>query len=178
MIDYLLPPFGQINLTSLNGEYRAVIQLANKEIRIDINFKNTAIEKAAMDNVKNFIDNISKFDKQNLDFIEKDFNDDNCKTVKEYIEFHIEEALDQEKLTQLIDYQNNEITAEKQFLSKLRLERVGLYPDGKYGTEHFAVFDYTPEGNVYFEGRRTITDEILVICTDKNGKMAYITMES
>ena len=177
MTEYLLSPFGQIDLTSLNEEYNAVIELNEKEIRIDINFDKTTIEKSEMDNIKNFIENIDKFDKQNMGFIEKDFNDENGDTVKEYIEFHIEE-FEKEELAQLIDYDNKEIAPEKQLLNKLTLERVGLYPDGKYETKYFAVFDYTFEGNVYIDGRRTITDQIIVVKTDNNGKLDHLSWES
>lgn len=178
MAEYLLSPFGQINLTSLNEEYDTVIELDGKKIRIDINFDKKTIEKTAMDIIKKFIENIGTFDKQNMEFIEKDFNDENGDTVKEYIDYHIDEALEKEKLEQLIDYKNKEITPEKQLLSKLTLERVGLFPDGKYESEYFAVFDYTFEGNVYIEGRRTITDEILVVKTDKNGNLDHLSCES
>ena len=177
MTEYLLPPFGQINLTSLNEDYNAKIELDNTEISIDINFGKTTIEKAEMDNIKNFIEDIARFDKQNKGYIDKDFNDENGDTIKEYIDFHIAE-FEKDELAQLIDYDNKEIAPEKQLLNKLRLERVGLYPDGKYDTNYFAVFDYTFEGNVYIDGRRTITDQIIVVKTDNKGNLDHLSWES
>ena len=177
MTEYLLSPFGQIDLISLNEYYDAIIELDHKKIHIDINFGSTTIEKAEMDNIKNFIEGIDKFDKQNKGYIEKDFNNEKGTTVKEYIDFHMEE-FEKDKLAQLIDYDNKEIAAEKQLLNKLTLERVGLYPDGKYDTKYFAVFDYTFEGNVFIEGKRTITDQIIVVKTDNKGNLDHLAWES
>jgi hypothetical protein len=44
---------------------------------------------------------------------------------------------------------------------------VGIYPDSE---ARFAVFDYSLG--------RNITDDLVVICTDENGNLDYITMES
>ena len=49
MTDYLLPPFGQINLDALNEEYRSELEFNGKTITLDINFAKTNIEKSAMD---------------------------------------------------------------------------------------------------------------------------------
>jgi len=178
MTDYLLPPFGQINLSSVNEYYEAEIESEGKQIRLDLNLAKTAIKEDAMDTIRHFIENINNFDITNKSYIDKDYNDENGDTVKEYIDFHIEE-LGEDKLAQLIDYDNKEITPEKQLLKKLTLERVGLYPDGKYDTQYFAVFDYTFEGNVYsIDGRRTITDQIIAVKTDNRGNLDHLAWES
>jgi hypothetical protein len=39
------------------------------------------------------------------------------------------------------------------------LIRIGLYPDGKYGTEYFGVFDYSIE----IDGK--MSDQLLVVKT-------------
>lgn len=59
----------------------------------------------------------------------------------------------------------------------MKLERIGLYPNRAY-EESFAVFDYTLEGNIYIDGRRTIIDQIIAIKTDENGNLEHITWES
>lgn len=177
MTNYLLPPFGQINLTSLNEEYDGVLELDGYIINLDINFDKTTIDESAMDIIRHFIENIPNFDKQNVVSIANDFSDENGETVKEFIDFHIEE-LEKDKLSQLVNYENTEVSVEKQLLNKLKLERVGLYPDGKYDNDYFAVFDYTFEGNVYIDSRRTITDQIIVVKTDHKGNLYHLCWES
>lgn len=70
------------------------------------------------------------------------------------------------------------MTPEKQLLEKLALERVGLYPNVKYETKYFAVFDYTFEGNAFIDGRRTMTNQILVVKTDSKGNLDHLAWES
>ncbi|MBO2008849.1 DUF2004 domain-containing protein [Hymenobacter negativus] len=177
MTNYLLPPFGQINLASLNEEYNAVVELDGHSISLDINFEKTTIEENLINIIKQFIENIPKFDKQNIVSILNEYNDENGETVKRYIDFHIEEYA-QSELVKLIDYGNTAIAAEEQLLNKLKLERVGFYPDGKYDAESFAIFDYTFEGNVYLDGVRTITDQIIAVKTDSKGELEYLAWES
>lgn len=168
MTDYLLPPFGQINLDALNEDYRSQIELNGKYISLDINFAKTSIAKNAMDTIKYFIENINDFDKQNKGYINIDFNDENGKTVKEYVGFHVEELGDE--FLEQIGIDSNEMDKEQQFLTKLHLTRVGLYPDGKYNTSYFAVFDYTVN--------KDLTDELIVVNTDDKGNLYHLSWES
>jgi len=52
-------------------------------------------------------------------------------------------------------------------LTKLKLIRVGLYPTSE---DNFAIFDYSIG--------EEITDYLVVINTDENGQLDYMTMES
>ena len=55
----------------------------------------------------------------------------------------------------------------KLLLKKLHLVRVGLYPDSE---EQFAIFDYSIG--------KDLTNYLVVINTDENGNLDYMTMES
>jgi len=176
MAKYLLPHFGEIDLSALEESYETKIDLNQSKIRININFDNKTIDPSKMDIVKTFLEHIDQFDKQNNLHINNDYNNEDGVTVKEFVEFHIDE-FDKEDLAQLVDFGNNEVTPEQQLLNKLKLERLGLYPDGKYDSI-FAVFDYTFEGNVYVDGVRTITDQIIVVKTDETGQLDHLTCES
>jgi hypothetical protein len=169
MTEYTLPHFGQINLTSLDEYYEVEIEFNGNEIKIDLNFENKTIDQPKMDIVKSFIENIDKFDKQNRICINNDYNDEEGDVVKEYITFHIEE-LDKEELSGLIDFENKTIEPEKQLLNNLKLVRVGLYPDGKYGSSDFGVFDYTIG--------REISDELIVVNTNESGELDHLSWES
>ena len=168
MTEYLLPPFGQINLESLEEYYSSDIELNGKIIQIDINFANNSIDKTSMDIIKSFIENISNFDKQNKAHIETDFNDEKGDTVKEYVTFHIEELGDE--FLNEIGIDSTDTEKEKLFLNKLHLTRVGLYPDGKYDTSSFVVFDYSVN--------RDLTDQLIVVNTDEKGNLDYLSWES
>ena len=52
-------------------------------------------------------------------------------------------------------------------MNSLRLVRVGLFPDSE---DRFAIFDYSIG--------RNLTQYLVVINTDENGNLDYMTMES
>lgn len=65
---------------------------------------------------------------------------------------------------------SNSIDKTQQFLNKLYLTRIGLYPDGKYDTSYFAVFDYTVN--------RELSDQLMVVKTDHQGHLDHLSWES
>jgi hypothetical protein len=119
-----------------------------------------------METVKHFIENIRIHDLGNKKIIEKDYNDNTADTVKAYLEHHLEE-LGEDELEDLVEPGSKPATYEKQLLKKLHLVRVGIYPEGE---DQFAIFDYSLGSD--------ITDYLVVINTDENGNLVYITMES
>ncbi len=168
MTDYSLQPFGQINLLALEEGYQAQIEISGKSIRLDINFAKTSIKKEVMNTIKHFIENISEFNKRNKEHIRNSFNDENVTTVKEYVAFHIEELGDEFLKRLNIDTKSTD--KEHQFLEKINLTRVGLYPVGKYEASNFAVFDYTVS--------EELTDQLIVVNTDDEGNIDYLSWES
>lgn len=167
MTEYTLPHFGKLQVENLEEYYNVDIELGGKEIQIDLNFENKTINIEDFDTIKHFIENIENFDKQNQHYIKSDYDDENGNTVKEYVTFHIEE-LGEEFLEQInID---NQTDKEQQFLTKLNLTRVGIYPDGKYDTSYFAVFDYTVN--------KELTDQLIVVKTDNKGNLDHLSWES
>lgn len=172
MTDYVLPSFGKINLSSLNEKYEAVIQLDGKDVTVDINFGKTTIEKKDMDIIKDFIENLLLFDKKNKVFMAENFHDQEGQIYK-YTDFHLEEIkeTDTNFLEKIgIDSTQSKSDQQKQFLAKLRLVRIGLYPDGKYESTKFGVFDYQTNPD--------LTDQILVVNTNNKGKVEWISWES
>lgn len=166
MTEYTLPYFGQINVTKLEEYYDVYIEFKGNEIQIDLNFENKVIDQTKMEIVKTFIENIDKLDKQNKIHIKNDYQNEDYDTVKFYLGHHLED-FEEEYLSNLIDFKNKTISPEIQLLEKLRLVRIGLYPDQK---DSFAIFDYSIEPD--------FTNYLVVIHTDKDGKLDYMTMES
>lgn len=158
MSKYLLPPFGELDTESIEEYIDAKLEVNGGLVDIDLNFDGSVISVKEMDILKGFIENLGTYDKSNKNYIENDYTDKNGDTVKEYLQHHLdlveEDGLDDED-------------AEKRLLEKLHLVRVGLYPDKEDG---FATFDYSLG--------RDVTDYLVVILTDKQGYINYITMES
>ncbi|WP_413511690.1 DUF2004 domain-containing protein [Myroides odoratus] len=168
MAEYTLPYFGKLQTENLEEYYNVDIEFSGKEIQIDLNFENKTIDIVTFDKLKNFVENITIFDKQNQGYIKSDFDDEHGDTVKEYVTFHIDELGD-DFLGQ-IDISSDNTNKEQAFLTKLHLTRVGLYPDGKYGTSYFAVFDYSVN--------KDLTDQLIVVKTDENGNLDHLSWES
>lgn len=166
MAEYTLPHFGKLTIENLEEYYDVDIMFNGNEIQIDLNFDNKAIDIVTMDKVKNFIENIEKFDKLNKTYILDDYNDEEGDTVKFYLKEHLED-FGKEGLSTIINFDDKTIEPEKQLLAKLKLVRVGLYPESE---DNFAIFDYSIG--------QEITNYLVVINTDENGQLEYMTMES
>lgn len=166
MANYTLPHFGQLDLTNLDEFYNVNMEFNGQEIQIDLNFENKSIDTKSLDIAKKFILNIADFDKKNKKYIEKDYADEDSDTVKTYVEHHLEEV-DKAELTGLVDFENKKMSPEQQLVKALRLVRLGLYPDSE---DQFAIFDYSIG--------QELTQYLVVINTDQNGKLDYMTMES
>ncbi|NTD99841.1 DUF2004 domain-containing protein [Agrobacterium tumefaciens] len=166
MAEYALPYFGNLPTENLEEYYDVDIELNGNEIQVDLNFEHQTVDTLILDKVKNFIEKLEKFDKLNKTYILNDYNDEDGDTVKFYLEHHLEEV-DKEELTKLVNFDDTITEPEQQLLSKLKLVRVGLYPDNE---DNFAIFDYSIGED--------ITNYLVVINTDENGQLDYMTMES
>lgn len=139
MSEFVLPYFGKINIALLDEYYDIELDFGSNKIHIDLNFENKIIDKAEMQIVRSFIENVSELDKKNKIYIREDYNDEDGDTVKFYLKHHIEEV-SEEELSDLIDFKNKSDKPEIQLLDKLHLVRVGFYPDSE---EIFSMFDYS-----------------------------------
>lgn len=166
MTEYTLPHFGKLATENLEEYYDVNIESDGNEIQIDLNFENKTIDTITMDKVKKFIENIEEYDKLNTTYILNDYNDEDGDTVRSYLEHHLEEV-EREELSKLINFDDTTTEPEKQLLKKLKLVRVGLYPDNE---DNFAIFDYSIG--------EEITNYLVVINTDEQGQLDYMTMES
>jgi hypothetical protein len=166
MANYLLPNFGQLESENLEEYYDVNIDFNGQKIELDLNFESKNIDTKRLEIVRNIIENISEFDRKNKQYINQDFADEDCDTVRTYVEHHIEN-FDKDELSEFIDFDNKTISPEIQLINSLRLIRIGFYPDSD---EKVATFDYSlnPE----------ITDQLVVIFTYPTGEMNYMTMES
>ncbi len=166
MTEFTLPYFGKLSSDNLEEYYDVDIDFKGSKVQVDLNFENNSIDRSTVDTLKNFIENIEKFDKLNKVYILNDYHDEEGDTVKFYMEHHLQE-MEEDELSALIDFENKTIDPEQQLLAKLELVRIGLYPDSE---DSFAIFDYSIGED--------ITNYLVVINTDASGQLAYMTMES
>jgi len=166
MANFKLPFFGTIDSESLEEYYDVETDFNGTSIQIDLNFNAKTIETKKLETVKSFIENIRIHDINNKKIIAKDYEDEDCDTVKVYLEHHLEE-LGEDELADLIGSNSKSEDHEKLLLKKLHLVRVGIFPEGE---DQFATFDYSIG--------QDLTDQLVVIDTDENGNLVYITMES
>jgi len=166
MKEYTLPYFGKLPTENLEEYYSVSIDFNGHEIQIDLNFENKNTETFQLDKVKSYLENIEKFNGLNKTYISDDYNDEEGDTVKFYIEHHLEEV-GKDELSALINFDDPTLGPEQQLLKKIELVRVGLYPDSE---DNFAILDYSIGEN--------LTNYLVVINTDENGQLDYMTMES
>ncbi|MDY0933353.1 hypothetical protein [Chryseobacterium sp. CFBP8996] len=89
MKEYTLPHFGNLTTENLEEYYDVSIEFDGDEIEIDLNFENKTIDTITMDKVKNFNENIEKYNKLNHTYILNDYNDEDGDTVRSYLEYHL-----------------------------------------------------------------------------------------
>ncbi|AYN06295.1 DUF2004 domain-containing protein [Flavobacterium sp. 140616W15] len=170
MINYNFPYFEEINSQELKEYYSVEVDFNDTKISIDLNFENDSIDQPSIETIKIFLENIKKFDKQNRSYIEDDLKEEDGET-RDYINFYFDE-LEQVEISKIIDLDNTNTSKEILLLNELKLNRVGLYPDGKYNTTYYGVFDYS----IDIDGEPC--DQLLVVKTNEKGNLDQITWES
>jgi len=168
--EYILPYFEPIDIANLKEHYFTKFAFPdhNYLISLDLNFKNKQLDQAEADDIAKFLSVLEDLDKQNHLAIEKDFVDQVGETFG-YIQFYLDE-LDNKELKKIIGKNKDNTPIEKRLLQKLRLVRVGLYPDDDNGS--FAIFDYSIDID------REPCNQVLVIKTGKDGIPLEIDWES
>lgn len=166
MATFTLPHFGPIDPTQLDEYYDVTIPFNNTTIDVDLNFESKTITVEKLATVKHFIDNIRIYDINNKGYIANDYKDEDGDTVQFYLQHHLEE-LGTAELAALLPAGSKSTDHEKLLLQKLHLVRVGIYPGNE---DQFAIFDYSIG--------RDITNYLVVIFTDENGNLDYMTVES
>lgn len=161
---YKLPHFDEIDLNQFEEYYNVDIEENGQNVNIDLNFEGTKIDAQLFDLIKTIIENIELEDSKNRTYITADFKYGDGDTVKEYLEFHIEELA--EELSEVVNFEDKSKSPEEQLMEKLKLDRIGFYPEN----ESFVVFDYIVD--------KELSDQIIVVNVDKEGKLLNLAWES
>ncbi len=161
-----LPHFGILDPASVKEYYDVDIEFNGSEVEIDLNFEKNSIDVKRLETVKQFIENLRIHDLNNKKYIQQDFDDEDGDTVRFYLNHHLEE-LASDDIADLVGSNVKSTEQAGRLLNKLQLVRVSLYPDSE---DQFAIFDYSIG--------KELTNYLVVINTDENGNLDYMTMES
>ena len=154
-----------------NSDYlETTIEFQNREIQLDINSDAVLGENNWVKEYEEYISKLETFKEKIDKEIIKDFESNGV--TKEWIDFHSEELIESIEEEEILDNCDKNLPIDRQILSAIKLNRIGIYP--KYeninGEEYYAIWDYILDDE--------ISDEILVIVTDKDGEIIDITWES
>jgi hypothetical protein len=166
MATYNLEGLVSVELEALEDYYDFEVEYEGRKIYTDLNFETKSIAVARMDMVRNILVNLHTFDAQNRVSIQQNYEGADDDSALFYVEHHMA-TLDKDEQESLIDFSNEAIAPELQLLSKLHLVRIAFYPDSE---DYFVTFDYSL-GEKY-------TDTLLVVNTDAQGVVDFITVES
>ena len=158
-----LYPFGEININEFNDYYESEIQISNRKISVDLNFRGKNLDDSIIKKIQMFTKQISDFEKLAFDYLTEDFNKSKEYGVKSYMEHHLE-VVEQDELKELFGTTNIDFNL---FLSKLALKRIGFYPTNK---DEFAVFDISLPYD--------FTDYLIVVYFDLDGNITNLSVES
>ena len=148
-----------------NSDYlETTIELQNREIQLDINSDAVLGENSWVKEYEEYISKLETFKEKIDKEIIKDFENDGV--TKEWVDFHLKELGEAIEEEGLLKECNKKLSLGRQVLSIIKLRRIGIYP----GYEDYAIWDYILDDE--------ISDEILVIVTDKDGEIVDITWES
>lgn len=169
MKQFILPYFGEIDLDNVEEYYYVEIEYKDNELNLDLNFEELLIAPAVATQIKHILDNIEAYDIQNRLYIDADYaKAKEGSFVNDFVNYHLEDI--GEEICEDIAIDLTATDRDEQFIKKLKLVRVGMYPDSKRENGGFAVFDYSIDPE--------ITDQLLVVNVDALGNLLNVSWES
>ena len=157
-------PFDDLDLECLDEYYESEIEVPGSIVPIDLNFESSSVDVSVIESLKGLIARIDELAKDAFLSISEDFDlGDESETARFYLEHHLDELNKDEKLSIF----GTENVGRDEFLSALKLYRIGFYPEDE---EAFAVFDV--------QLPKDLTDYLMAVTFDVDGNLSYITMES
>mgnify|MGYP001056118732 CR=1 FL=1 len=160
------PDFTEIDIEKLEDYYNWKLNYGKRIMKLDINFEIESINQSELNKILEFVNKIPEFDIQNQSYIKSDFEQD-ASEVTDYLNFYLDE-LDDSELAGIINLKNRNNSRNSLLMEKLKLIRVGIYPQASY----FGTFDYS----IDIDGEPC--NQLLVVNIKKDGTLDHITWES
>jgi len=166
-MDVSTPKLGTVNIEpTSNGYWEFDLDYAERIIRLNFNIGGTVLTQESINSVAKFLENLALFENQAITGISREYQHGSEYTVRLYIEEHLEQFSPSELLS-CFSTDVAQLVTPDIFISRLKLKRIGLYPDQPAAC---AVFDYTIGDD--------LTNYILAVRFDAQGKLVAIEMES
>jgi len=157
-------PFGDIDKENVEVYYGSEMLINGLLTDVDLNFESASVDASVLQSVSDFISKIDLIALKASNAITDDYDlGEDSDTARFYLKHHTD-ILSEEELVDL--FGTTKITKEL-FLNALTLYRVGFYPEDD---DSFAIFD--------IQFSREVTDYLMAVTFDVNGKLSYISMES
>ncbi|CAA0155455.1 DUF2004 domain-containing protein [Tenacibaculum maritimum] len=149
-----LPYFKEeIDIHNIQDEYETEFEFNDKEVDVFLNEMQIADEEQ-FGIIKNVLENISDFDKQNRSLISENFENKDGLTF-EYLSYHLEEL--KEEFADIVDFDDTEIRNIEKLLSLLKITTISFYSD-------LTVFDYCLDDE--------ISDQLLAVKMDRQKELS------
>lgn len=162
-----IPLLGMVNFEPApDGHWPLEFDYAGHPVKFDFNVERTTLTQNAVDTVARFLTDLATYDEVARAAIRNEHDRGSEYSVKLYVDHHLEE-FDATELRQCFGTDDRQSIDAGLFLSKLRLRRIGLYPDD---ADERAVFDYTISED--------LTDYLIVVRFDARGQVVAVETES
>ncbi|MFL0068027.1 DUF2004 domain-containing protein [Tenacibaculum maritimum] len=149
-----LPYFKEeIDIHNIQDEYETEFEFNDKEVDVFLNEMQIADEEQ-FGIIKNVLENISDFDKQNRSLISENFENKDGLTF-EYLSYHLEKL--KEEFADIVDFDDTEIRNIEKLLSLLKITTISFYSD-------LTVFDYCLDDE--------ISDQLLAVKMDRQKELS------
>lgn len=158
--------FEKLDPSNLVDYYGLEFKFGEQTISVDLNFDQQTINPNRLEIVRDFLNKLETYDNLNKEYIKREYIDESSDITATYLKYFIEDN-DAEIIKSLIKSYGDGRNIESLLLDKFRLNRLAFFVDNDNG---FANFDYTIS--------KELTGDIIVVFTDTNGQIDYITMES
>ena len=162
-----IPVLGSVNIEpALDGCWAFQLDYLSHSVRLDFTVQGETLSQKSIDTVSTFVADLAAFDQRARRAINNEQELGGECAVQEYIDHHLEQ-FSKPQLLQSFGTEDAVAVSPALFLSKLRLHRIGLYPED---SEEPAIFDYTID--------RELTDYVVVVRFNVQGNAFAVDMES
>ncbi|MEM7234392.1 MAG: DUF2004 domain-containing protein [Planctomycetota bacterium] len=160
----IIEPFGEVDLEELEPEYEAELTVRETLVEMDLNFEEESIDATALEFVPPLIAKLESLADRAFAAIAEDYDAGGEHGARGYLEHHLSE-FDTETTLEIF---GRETVDKDLFLSRLRLLRVGIYPEST--DDYAAVLD--------IQLPKEHTNYLLAVTFDAAGEFLEVSMDS
>lgn len=162
-----IPSLGKVNVeTAPDGRWAFQLDHLGHAIDLDFNVDGNLLTQGAVHSVAKFIAELATYDALARHAIRDNYDEGGEYSVRLYVSRHLEQ-MNTAELSRNFASDDPQAVDPHLFLLKLRLHRIGLYPDHE---ARRAIFDYKFDG--------IPTDYVIAVSFDPAGNPVAVDMES